>query len=163
MAGVARRHAVEVSCLGVVREFYLVPEEDRQLFAGINVSSTTPMPSRTSWSSCTTRCSARRSRPDSADVEAAYRLFVDVREGALASGYDSFAWWDCPFSDESFFDGILEGVCVLAESGLWYELDWEQVDAFMEDLDFSDPHATGRAWKAVLTYLLMDPRYLYLN
>ncbi|MDE0205126.1 MAG: hypothetical protein OXP66_03770, partial [Candidatus Tectomicrobia bacterium] len=38
MAGVARRHAVEVSCLVVAREFYLVPEADRRLFAGIDLS-----------------------------------------------------------------------------------------------------------------------------
>ena len=163
MAGVARRHAVEVSCLGVVREFYLVPEGDRQLFAGINVSERDADAIKNKLVELHDTLLGVQVAPDSADVEAAYRLFVDVREGALASGYDSFAWWDCPFSDESFFDGILEGVVVLAESGLWYEFDWDRIDAFMEDLDFSDPHATARAWKAVLTYLLMDPRYLYLN
>ena len=33
----------------------------------------------------------------------------------------------------------------------------------MEDIDFSDPHAAAQAWKVVLTYLMMDYRYLYLN
>ena len=32
-----------------------------------------------------------------------------------------------------------------------------------KDIDFSDSHATARAWKAVLAYLMMDDRYLYLN
>ena len=44
-----------------------------------------------------------------------------------------------------------------------YVLDWDRVDAFMRDVDFSDPHATARAWKVVLAYLMMDDRYLYLH
>ena len=35
MAGVAKRHAVEVSCPVVMREFFLVPETERMLFAGV--------------------------------------------------------------------------------------------------------------------------------
>ena len=36
MAGVAKRHAAEVSCPIVTREFFLVPEAERRLFAGID-------------------------------------------------------------------------------------------------------------------------------
>ena len=36
MAGVARRHAVQVSCPVVIRDFYLVPDAERRLFAGID-------------------------------------------------------------------------------------------------------------------------------
>ena len=36
MAGVAQRHAVQVSCPVVLREFYLLPEAERRLFAGID-------------------------------------------------------------------------------------------------------------------------------
>ena len=36
MAGVARRHAVQVSCQVVMRELYLIPEGERRLFAGID-------------------------------------------------------------------------------------------------------------------------------
>ena len=35
MAGVAKRHAAEVSCPVVMRDFYLVPDAERRLFAGI--------------------------------------------------------------------------------------------------------------------------------
>ena len=45
----------------------------------------------------------------------------------------------------------------------WHDFDWERVDAFMQDVDFSDPHATAQAWVVVLTAMLMDHRYLYLN
>ena len=36
MAGVAKRHAVEVSCPAVMREIYLLPDAERRLFAGID-------------------------------------------------------------------------------------------------------------------------------
>ena len=36
MAGVAKRHAAQVSCPVVMRELYLLPEAERRLFAGIN-------------------------------------------------------------------------------------------------------------------------------
>ena len=36
MAAVAQRHAIEVSCPVVQREFYLLPDEDRRLFRGID-------------------------------------------------------------------------------------------------------------------------------
>ena len=58
MAGVAKRHAAAVSCLVVMREFYLVPEAQRRLFAGIDLSQRDGDAVRTSWSSCTT--AARR-------------------------------------------------------------------------------------------------------
>ena len=38
MAGVAQTHAFETSCPVILREFYLLPEEDRRLFAGIDQS-----------------------------------------------------------------------------------------------------------------------------
>ena len=36
-------------------------------------------------------------------------------------------------------------------------------NTFLQDVDFSDPHATAQAWVVVLTAMLMDHRYLYLN
>ena len=36
MAGVAKKHALEVSCQVVMREFYLLPESERRLFSGID-------------------------------------------------------------------------------------------------------------------------------
>ena len=36
MAGVAKRHAVQVSCPVVMRDFYLVPEGEQRLFTGID-------------------------------------------------------------------------------------------------------------------------------
>ena len=162
MAGVARRHAVEVCCLSVVREFYLVPETDRRLFDGIDLSERDAGAIKDKLVELHDKLLGVQVTPDSEDVEVAYRLFVQVMEGARDSDYRRFEWWACPYDDQSFFEGILDNVWALREDG-GYELDWDRVNAFMEGLDFSDPHATARAWKAVLTYLFMDPRYLYLN
>ena len=89
-----------------------------------------------------------------------------MKERARASGYGGFEWWRCPLSDRSFFEGILDDVVIEKENRYGYAyhaFDWDRIDAFMQDVDFSDPHATARAWKAVLTYLMMDYRYLYLH
>ena len=167
MAGVAQRHAVEVSCSVVMRELYLLPEADRPLFAGINLLQQDSDAIRNKLVELHDKLLGAQVTPDSADVEAAYNLFAGVMERARSSDYDRFVWWQCdsPFSDQSFFEGILDDAVVLHpnEWGGWYDFNWDRLDAFMRDVDFSDRYATARAWKALLTYLLMDPRYLYLN
>ena len=40
MAGVAKRHAVRTSCSVVLRELFLLPDEDRKLFAGVDKNVT---------------------------------------------------------------------------------------------------------------------------
>ena len=46
--------------------------------------------------------------------------------------------------------------------GTIYEYDWPRVEDYLSNINFSDVHGTARAWVAVLSYLLMDYRYLYL-
>ena len=48
------------------------------------------------------------------------------------------------------------------EWGPSIEFDGDRVDAFIESVNFADAHYTARAWVVVLSYLLMDYRYLYL-
>ena len=105
--------------------------------------------------------------PHSPDVEAAYRLFVEVMELGRASDDHWLRWWHCdsglPFN---YFDGLLKDVVVEREDGengwRWYEFDWDRVNDFMNGTDWSDPHHAARAWVVVLASLLMDYRYLYL-
>ena len=164
MAGVAKRHAVAVSCSVVTREFYLVPEGERRLFAGIDKDVTAVNAIRNKLVELHDKLLGVQVARDSEDVEAAYRLFVQVMEGARASGHDWFDWWVCDRDiDELFYEGILDNAWVLDEENGWYEFDWERVDVFMHDVDFSDPHAAVRAWKVVLAYLMVDDRYLYLH
>ena len=105
--------------------------------------------------------------PDSPDVEAAYRLFVEVWERGRATGYDGFNIWSCQFwHDRFFFEGILDDIIVemVNEHGhRWYGLDQERYNNFLGGIDFSDSHPTAQAWVVVLTAMMMDYRYLYLN
>ena len=111
--------------------------------------------------------------PHSPDVEAAYRLFVDVME--LGRGVDGrgrgrddqwFKWWHCDSAlDLAYFDGILDGAVVERENDdgwRWYDFDWDRVGAFMNSINWSDPNHTAQAWTVVLVSLMMDYRYLYL-
>ena len=109
-----------------------------------------------------------RVTPHSPDVEAAFRLFVDVWErkrGAEDTEIDFRSlqcdWW----RDIRFWDGILDDAVVEYENedgGRWYDYDWDRVNGFMDGIDWSDHHYTAQTWMVVLAYLMMDYRYLYL-
>ena len=49
MAGVAKRHAVKTSCPVVLRELFLLPDEDRKLFAGVDKNMTPYLDATTSF------------------------------------------------------------------------------------------------------------------
>ena len=104
--------------------------------------------------------------PDSPDVEAAYRLFMDVMERGREAEEVRFEWWRCDWShDEFLFEGILDGAIVQKEDErghTWYDYDKDRVNDFMRGIDISDPHHTAQAWVVVLAAMMMDYRYLYL-
>ena len=104
--------------------------------------------------------------PGSPDVEAAYRLFVDVWERRRESEDDWFEHWHCRFGrDLLYFEGILDGAAAEYENQhghWWYNFDYDRIDDFLASIDFSDPHHTAQAWVVVLAAMLMDYRYLYL-
>ena len=110
--------------------------------------------------------------PHSPDVEATYRLFVEVMDGGRrvnpGGGQDSqwLKWWHCDRAlDLTYFEGILDDIVMERENDdgwRWYEFDWDRINDFMNDINWSDPHHTARAWIVVLASLLMDYRYLYL-
>ena len=169
MAGVAKRHAAVVSCPVVMRDFYLVPEVERRLFAGID-RNVTPAGQgdaiRNKLVELFDALLAVQVTPHSPDVEAAYLLFVEVMERGRASGDGRFEWWRCDdHSDLHYFEGILDDAVVERENEggwRWYQFDRDRVRAFMDGIDWSDPHHTAQAWVVVLAYLLTDYRYLYL-
>ena len=104
--------------------------------------------------------------PDSPDVEAAYRLFVDVMTHGREASELRFNPYRCDFGhDEFYLDGIDDSVVVQMENEeghRWYGFDWDRVDDLMNITDFSDPHHAAQAWVVVLTAMMMDYRYLYL-
>ena len=108
--------------------------------------------------------------PNSPDVEAAFRLFVDIMERGREAQELSFRGSDCYWNwltDLGYFDGILDGAVVQEGEPGWghrwfYDFNRPLVEDFMNGIDWSDPHYAAQAWAAVLAYLLTDYRYLYL-
>ena len=166
MAGVAKRHAVEVACPVVLRDFYLVPEAQRRLFGGIEPTEQDAAAVRAKLVELHDKLLGVRVDADSADVAAAYRLFVEVSKRGKAAGITRFEWWRCNSShDDLYLDGILDGIIVRRETGggwTWDEPEGKRWQEFMSSRDYADPHHAAQAWVVVLTALLMDYRYLYL-
>ena len=101
----------------------------------------------------------------SPEVDAAFDLFVDVVERGRQSEERYFTAWQCQWGrDVHFLDGILDDAVVEVQEdwGTNYEYDWPRVEGYLNNINFSDVHGTARAWVVVLSYLLMDYRYLYL-
>ena len=104
--------------------------------------------------------------PHSPDVDAAYRLFVDVMARGRAADETSFRGSDCYWNwDDDFFflEGILDDAVEWRENehGGYYGFS-DRANDFMDSVDWSDPHYAAQAWAVVLAYLLTDYRYLYL-
>ena len=166
MAAVAKRHAVQVACPAVLRDFYLVPDAERRLFGGIKATESNAAAVKAKLVELHDKLFGVQVTADSADVEAAYRLFVDVSTRGKKSGEDVFEWWRCSLThDHLYFDGILDDVLVREENDegwWWLNVDWNRIDPLMNRINLSDPHHTAQAWVVVLTAMMMDYRYLYL-
>ena len=103
--------------------------------------------------------------PYSPDVNAAFELLVDAIERGQSTENIWFKSWECRYwEDTYFFEGILEEYLRQYEYewGPNIEFDGDRVDAYMSSIDFSDAHFVAHAWVVVMSYLLMDYRYLYL-
>ena len=171
MAAVAETHAVQISCPVIMREFFLLPDGERRLFAGIDRQSTPdsdPDAIRSKLVELHERLLGVQVTPHSPDVEAAYRLFVDTWQYNRDSGeaHTNFRNIWCDWGRDLFFyEGILDDAVVehVNDDGKrWYGYDWDHVNAYMDGLDWSDPHYSAQTWIVVLAYFLMDYRYLYL-
>ncbi len=109
-----------------------------------------------------------RVTPHSPDVEAAYRLFVDVweRKRGAEDTQTDFRSLLCDWNrDIRFWEGILDDALIEYENEdgwRWHEYDWDHVNEFMDGIDWGDHDYTAQTWMVVLAYLMMDYRYLYL-
>ena len=166
MAGVAKRHATIVSCSVVGRELYLLPDAKRRLFAGISPNVTSADAIKEKLVELYDKLLGVQVTANSPDVEAAYRLFVDVMNRGRVTKDDWFNIWDCEiWKDILYFEGILDNVIVEKENDdghRYYRIDDERRNDFINDIDFSDPHYAAQAWVVVLAAMMMDYRYLYL-
>ena len=149
MLGVAKRHAVKVSCPIVLREFFLLPDEDRVLFTGLDIMATPeqsggPRAIRESLATLHDKLLGVRAAPGSAQNTALYNLLTEVWNRQRDSGSTRFLdGFHCDWgSDEYFLDRFPERENTV--------------------IDPEDPSYMGRTWVVVLAALLMDSRYLHL-
>ena len=104
---------------------------------------------------------------DSPEVEAAFRLFVEVWERKrYANGSD---WREedvvCDISDQLYFEGIADDVLQVYtdENGdSDYHFNHDRADEIFHKAGFWRPDPVVRTWGVVLAYFLTDYRYLFL-
>ena len=162
MAAVATSHAIEVSCPVVQREFFFLPNEKRLLFSGTDIHVT---PDTEAGADAIRSTLVRLHRkllgvglaPDAPDIEAAFRLFVEVWERKRRTGNSGFQ--PCWPQDYRYFEGI-QGNTWEWDSNGWARLNDRGRDLVREFK--SDPSRVARTWVVVLSYLLTDYRYLHL-
>ena len=97
---------------------------------------------------------------NSPDIEAAYRLFVDVWRDNVESGTGFFEGCDMYHGADIRYYTELLGPEALLEGVRSY--DWDFVGDYHDGIDFSDSRGVARTWVVVLAYLLTDYRYLHL-
>ena len=101
---------------------------------------------------------------DSADVNEAYDLFVEVwnrkRNSEGANFFRSADLHCTDTGDHLYFDGLAGDAFQYAQGGSSY-LSADGYRPFKQANPTSDPHHTARTWVVTLAYLLTDYRYLY--
>ena len=113
MAGVAQSHALETSCPVVMREFYLLPEEDRLLFSGIEREVT---PAREFGGTFVVEA-ASRAEMETVHVSGPLRSGEVTVKLAYLNDY-----WGGPTADR---DLLLDRIVVWRGSEVVYELEME--------------------------------------
>jgi len=158
---------MQIACAVVTRDFYLRTGSEQRLLAGIDKRTTAPGAIRAKLVELHDTLLGVEVTPHSPDVERAYELFVDVLERKRAERDEWFDHWNCYAGahDRSFFEGLLDDIIVVNENEeghRWHDFDWDRLNRYLDQRDWSDPEHAAQAWVVTLAYLLMDYRYLYL-
>ena len=101
----------------------------------------------------------------SPEVLTTYDFFVDVwkRNRDSKPTYLDDIRLDCYWSnDHQFLDGFVDGAVVWRDDWGGYGWDFDRIDAYFSEVDWSDTHGVARTWSVMLAYLMMDYRYLHL-
>lgn len=165
MSAVAQSHAVEISCPVVRREFFVLPEEHRRLFGGIDLRATPATESgaaaiRRKLADLHAKLLGVTAAVDSPDVEEAFRLFVEVWNRKRNTEGDRFPGrMNCEIQDHLYFEGVVDGSVTYDNLG-WSRLNWDRVRD-VQDGEMRDPNHVARTWVVTLAFLLSDYRYLY--
>ena len=181
MLAVAETHAVEASCPIVLREFYLLEDDQRRLFAGIDETVSPEIDEgadaiKQKLADLHETFLGIQVGVESQDVRVAWELFQNVwkRHDHVATRRFLFdrqcAWW----ADIRYFDGILDGAAGVHTDTYTdqngeereyqsYRFDFELVHELLyEEVVPLDPDGIAAAWVVVVAFLMSDYRYLYL-
>lgn len=106
---------------------------------------------------------------DSPEVEAAFRLFVEVWDRKRHPKDDAPDWRDedieCSLRDQRYFEGIADDVLQVYsndDGDTWTAFNWDRVIELLDEADFFSRDPVVSTWVVVLAYFLTDYRYLYL-
>ncbi|MCE2461422.1 MAG: DUF1588 domain-containing protein [Pseudomonadales bacterium] len=147
MASVSKLHAVRMSCPVVLREFYLLPSEQRRLFGGIDhtvapTDSTGEMQIKEKLVELFDSLLGVDATVTSPEIVAAYDFFVDA--------------WKRPRASNRFLDGNL---CEWGTDAYYHD---DLPEGALAGKDLSDRRRIARTWVVMLAALLMDYRYIHL-
>ena len=101
---------------------------------------------------------------DSPEVEAAFRLFVDVwnlKRGDAASRHFFYGEERCAVgNDHLFLSEVADELLLIDDQGN-SKFNWDAFGEIHDSRPLGDPDSIARTWAVVLSYLLADYRYLY--
>ena len=101
---------------------------------------------------------------DSADVDEAYGLFVDVWERRRTAGDTRLCNWPAGTCllhvDQGFFEEIVEEQPLRGNANGWRWIDWQRAQEIIGGTP--DPYHVAQSWAVVLAFLMTDYRYLHL-
>ncbi len=187
MAQVAKRHAVKIATLAVLREFFFAPTSDRRLFTGIGLDETpgTDEGAAGIKAKIVELHDLFYGEHSAADVERSYSLLASVwsNDDGVGGGWPGWSshpphsayptpggLWDYwnGSEDHRYFDGILDDADVLSEDhakASYSELRWNRaaLDAFMAGIKPDQEELRmAEAWSALVATMMMHYRYLHL-
>ena len=147
MASVSKLHAVRMSCPIVLREFYLLPEDQRRLFAGIDhtdvpVNSAGERAIKEKLVELFDKLLGVDATAASPEIVSAYDFFLSTwkrRSGSSRFLGDNLCQWN---TDSYYLEDLPQGA--------------------LSEADLSDPRHIARTWVVMLAALLMDYRYIHL-
>ena len=102
---------------------------------------------------------------DSPEVEAAFRLFVEVWERKRYANGSDWGNIECNIDDQLYFEGIADDVLQVYtdENGdSDYHFNHDRAGEVLDKAGFNRPDPVVQTWGVVLTYFLTDYRYLFL-
>ncbi len=170
MALVAKKQAMEISIAVVARDFFLVPQDERRLFAGIELDETpetAPDAIKDKLVELHGNFFGLQTDRKSTDVLDAYRFLVDAwrqqsdpRQGRPAIR----GWYDGGQHDHRYMEGILDAALHDEDEGnSWFRWNHGPLSDHLHSITATEEEMwMMEAWGMTLTAMLMDYRYLHL-